>query len=112
MESSRKSAQLTKAIDSVTASFERALEAILARVVVSDPPIAIAIAYSGGLHHIHAPGEKAYRFFKTIKLNLDVLPINEYNNQFNLTVGSEEWKKAVIADLQHRLETKVPKLDE
>ena len=49
MESSRKSAQLTKAIDSVTASFERALEAILARVVVSDPPIAIAIAYSGGL---------------------------------------------------------------
>ena len=50
MESSRKSAPLTKAIDSVTASFERALEAILARVVVSgglDAPI--AIAYSGGL---------------------------------------------------------------
>ena len=49
MESSRKSLQLTKAIDSVTASFERALEAILARVVVSDSPIAIAFAYSGGL---------------------------------------------------------------
>lgn len=49
MESSRKSAQLTKVIDSVTTSFERALEVILARVVVSDPPLAIAIAYSGGL---------------------------------------------------------------
>lgn len=72
----------------------------------------MAIAYSGGLHHIHAPGEKAYRFFKTIKLNLEVLPIDEYNHQFHLPVGSEEWKKAVIADLQHRLETKVPKLDE
>lgn len=70
------------------------------------------VAYSGGLHHIHAPGEKAYRFFKTIKLNLDVLPIDSFNNQFALPIGSEEWKKAVIADLQHRLETKVPALDE
>lgn len=69
------------------------------------------VAYSGGLHHIHAPGEKAYRFFKTIKLNLDVLPIDSFNNQFALPIGSEEWKRAVIADLQHRLETKVPALD-
>jgi len=72
----------------------------------------MAIAYSGGLHHIHAPGEKAYRFFKTIKLNLEILPIDEYNQQFGEPVGSEVWKKAVIADLQHRLETKVPKLEE
>jgi len=50
MESSRKSVRLTKAIDSVTMRFERALEAILARVVVlggADAPM--AIAYSGGL---------------------------------------------------------------
>lgn len=49
MENSRKSPKLTKSTDSVTTSFERALEAILARVVVSDPPVAIAVAYSGGL---------------------------------------------------------------
>ncbi|MFM8464367.1 MAG: tRNA lysidine(34) synthetase TilS [Burkholderiaceae bacterium] len=47
MASSRKSVQATSAIADVTEQFERALEAILARVVVSD--VSVAIAYSGGL---------------------------------------------------------------
>jgi 1-acyl-sn-glycerol-3-phosphate acyltransferase len=70
------------------------------------------IAYSGGLHHVHVPGEKAYHFFKTLKMNLDLLDIADYKNMFPKPIGSEEWRKSVIADLQHRLETKVPVLDE
>lgn len=66
------------------------------------------IAYSGGLHHVHVPGEKGYRFFKTLKMNLETFPIQEYNQSFGDSIGSESWRKKVIDDLQHRLETKVP----
>jgi tRNA(Ile)-lysidine synthase len=48
MASSRKSRPPNKALAQVTERFERALEAILARVVVSGTD-AIAVAYSGGL---------------------------------------------------------------
>ena len=47
MASSRKSVQASSAIADVVEQFERALEAILARVVVSE--LSVAIAYSGGL---------------------------------------------------------------
>jgi len=47
MASSRKSVQTISAVADVTEQFERALEAILARVVVYEP--SVAIAYSGGL---------------------------------------------------------------
>ena len=70
----------------------------------------MAIAYSGGLHHVHAPGEKAYHVFQTLKLNLELLDITEYKASFAATEGSEEWRKLLLADLQHRLETKVPEL--
>ncbi len=40
---------MTEVVAHLTGQFERALEAILARVVVSDSPLSIAIAYSGGL---------------------------------------------------------------
>jgi 1-acyl-sn-glycerol-3-phosphate acyltransferase len=70
------------------------------------------LAYSGGLHHVHVPGEKGYHFFKTLKMNLELLDIADYKNIFPNPIGSEEWRKSVIADLQHRLETKVPVLDE
>jgi len=68
----------------------------------------MAIAYSGGLHHVHAPDENAYHFFKTLKLNLELIDIVEYKTSFAATQGSEEWRKLLLADLQHRLETKLP----
>jgi 1-acyl-sn-glycerol-3-phosphate acyltransferase len=70
------------------------------------------IAYSGGLHHVHVPGEKGYHFFKTLKMNLETFDIAAYKNIFGADTGSEGWRKKVVADLQHRLETKVPVLDE
>jgi 1-acyl-sn-glycerol-3-phosphate acyltransferase len=66
------------------------------------------IAYSGGLHHVHAPGEKGYRLFRTLKMNLETFEIDAYNKSFNEAVGTENWRTKVVADLQHRLETKVP----
>ena len=92
MESSRKSAQLTKAIDSVTASFERALEAILARVVVSDPPIAIAIAYSGGLDSsvlLHL----ATQYCQRQSISLHAIPLYAFHVHHGLSPNADEWLK-------------------
>jgi 1-acyl-sn-glycerol-3-phosphate acyltransferase len=68
------------------------------------------VAYSGGLHHVHAPGEKGVRIFKKLKMNLEIFDIKAYKESFGLQVGTDEWRKKVLADLQHRLETKVPQL--
>lgn len=68
------------------------------------------IAYSGGLHHVHAPGEKRLRVFKTIKMNLEAFQIVDYKNSNGAEPGSDVWRKILLEDLQHRLETRVPKL--
>jgi 1-acyl-sn-glycerol-3-phosphate acyltransferase len=84
----------------------------IAEVLEGLPSGKMIIAYSGGLHHVHVPGEKAYHFFKTLKMNLELMDIADYKNMFPKPIGCQEWRKSVIADLQHRLETKVPVLDE
>jgi hypothetical protein len=66
------------------------------------------LAYSGGLHHVQAPGEGFPKLFRTIKMNVEELDIAEYKAGFAAEEGSREWRKLVLADLQFRLETKVP----
>lgn len=69
----------------------------------------MVIAYSGGLHHVQVPGEGLPKMFKTIKMNLEAFEIPDYKAIFILAVeGSDEWRKALLADLQLRLETKCP----
>lgn len=68
----------------------------------------MVIAYSGGLHHVQVPGEGLPKLFKTVKLHLESLDIPSYKKMFNTTIGSEQWKQEVLADLQWRLENKVP----
>lgn len=66
----------------------------------------IAIAYSGGLHHVQHPGERLPRLFKTIKMNLEVLEIEDYKKQF--TTEGIELKKEIVADLEARLKRNCP----
>ena len=69
----------------------------------------IVIAYSGGLHHVQVPGEGLPKLFKTIKLNLEAFDIADYKAMFTEAAGdAEQWRKAVLADLQMRLETRCP----
>lgn len=70
----------------------------------------ILVAYSGGLHHVQIPGEFKPNFFKTLKMNVEVLDIDEYKSRFN-TEGIQ-WKKDVVADFQHRLENNCPVADD
>ena len=67
----------------------------------------MVIAYSGGLHHVQIPGEGTPRLFKTLKMNLEVFDIADYKAGFP-EPGTSKWKLAVLEDMQHRLETRVP----
>ena len=66
------------------------------------------LAYSGGLHHVQVPGEGLPKLFKTLKLNIEAFEISNYKQMFSSELSSTAWKKQVLDDLQHRLETKVP----
>ena len=66
----------------------------------------VLFAYSGGLHHVQAPGERLPRLFKTLKMNVEIMEIEQYKAQFHS--NGIEWKREVINDLQQRLETKCP----
>jgi hypothetical protein len=68
-------------------------------------------AYSGGLHHVQVPGEGLAKVFKTIKMNLEVFDIPTYKNSFPAHPGSQTWKVQVLDDMQHRLETKPPLIE-
>lgn len=69
----------------------------------------MVIAYSGGLHHIQVPGEGFPKLFKTLKMNLEAMEIPDYKAMFNSAIeGSDEWRKAMLSDLQMRLETRCP----
>ncbi len=67
-------------------------------------------AYSGGLHHVQVPGEGFPHLFKTVKLDVEVCDVADYKASFNAEMGSRAWKKLVLDDMQHRLETKPPRI--
>lgn len=66
----------------------------------------MVLFYSGGLHHVQAPGETLPRPFQTIRMNLEWFDVQEYKRRFS--ADPKEFRAQVIADFQHRLETNCP----
>jgi hypothetical protein len=66
----------------------------------------MVVCYSGGLHHVQAPGQFLPRIFKTIKMNLEMIDIADYKK--NLPTDPKAFKLAVVADFQQKLETRCP----
>jgi 1-acyl-sn-glycerol-3-phosphate acyltransferase len=66
------------------------------------------LVYSGGLHHIHAPGDRFPRLFKKVRLRLELLDIREYRGSLLNGRSPEEFKAQVIDDLTHRRDTLCP----
>ncbi|MCM2351297.1 MAG: 1-acyl-sn-glycerol-3-phosphate acyltransferase [Bacteriovoracaceae bacterium] len=65
------------------------------------------LCFSGGLHHVQAPGQHFPKLFKTIQMNFSYFDIKEYKSQF--PGSSLKRKLSMVQDLQHRLETDCPK---
>ncbi len=68
----------------------------------------ILFVYSGGLHHIQAPGDKYPRLFKTIKANFELVDIGYYKAQFK-HYAKENQKAKMIEDVALRLKNNLPK---
>jgi hypothetical protein len=68
------------------------------------------IAYSGGLHHVHTPGDRFPHLFKTIRLALEVVDIAEYRAA-RLEGGAKGFRRAVVNDLERRRDLICPPLE-
>ncbi len=68
------------------------------------------VAYSGGLHHVQAPGERLPRLFKTVRMNLELVDIAAYKAEMvargrGRTGG---YRRAVVDDLERRRDRLCP----
>ncbi len=68
----------------------------------------MVIFYSGGLHHVQIPGQVIPKFFKRIQIRCEKMNIQEYVMQMR-GIPNTTFKKAVINDLQLRLERNNPR---
>jgi hypothetical protein len=64
------------------------------------------LCFSGGLHHVQAPGQFFPRLFKPISMNFRKISIKEYKERFS--PHPRERKIQIIQDLQRMLETDCP----
>ncbi len=67
----------------------------------------ILFAYSGGLHHIQAPGDRFPKIFKTIEANLEIVEVSDYKKLI-ADKNHHSFKRAIMEDLNHRLEHHTP----
>ena len=67
------------------------------------------IAYSGGLHHVQAPGQCIPRLFKTLHMRVESLEIASYSRMI-ASNSFGRFKQAVIEDLQVRRDRYCPEI--
>jgi len=67
----------------------------------------ILFVYSGGLHHVQAPGDFYPRLFKKIKVNLEMVDIATYKNVMHAEQHTH-FIRNVVDDMERRLREHVP----
>lgn len=67
----------------------------------------ILFVYSGGLHQVHAPGDRFPRVFKRLRANAEILSIAGYKAQLPCN-DHRDFRDEVMSDLQKRLRQKLP----
>jgi hypothetical protein len=72
----------------------------------------MVVAYSGGLHHVQAPGERWPRLWKRIRVRLEALDIGRYREEMLAAGGHRGFKKAVVEDLERRRDAVCPPLEQ
>lgn len=59
------------------------------------------LAYSHGLHHIHAPGQRFPKLFRRAGITFESIDIAEYKDRF-CSDNDREFRRAIICDLEKR----------
>ena len=69
----------------------------------------LLFVYSGGLHHIQSPGQKLPKIFKRVKVNLELMDIDQYKQMIGQkTATFRAFKENLIDDLNQKLRLKIP----
>ena len=75
----------------------------IADILEAVPGGRMLVAYSGGLHHVQAPGERLPRIFRRIYLNLELIDIASYRDaREHEAANPAGFKRAVVQDLERR----------
>jgi len=73
----------------------------IADILHAFPTGKMLVLYSGGLHHVQAPGELSVRLFQRLQLTLELIDIAEYKR--GLSAGNlNEFRSLVKQDLERR----------
>ncbi|HEX2254548.1 MAG TPA: 1-acyl-sn-glycerol-3-phosphate acyltransferase [Thermoanaerobaculia bacterium] len=81
----------------------------IADLLQAIPEGRMLLAYSGGLHHVQAPGEHLPRLFRTVRMSFELVDVRDYRERLMAAAGGEEsFRRTVMADMDHRLVTHCP----
>jgi 1-acyl-sn-glycerol-3-phosphate acyltransferase len=80
----------------------------IADILEALPDGRMLVVYSGGLHHIQAPGELLPRAFKTVRCRMEMVDIAEYKRALGAEDSQADFRAAVIADLTRRRDAHCP----
>jgi 1-acyl-sn-glycerol-3-phosphate acyltransferase len=81
----------------------------VADIIMSMNDGKMLLAFSGGLHHVQAPGQHVPNFFRKIQMNIAYLDIADYKKKFPSDPRAQ--KLAIVQDLQNRLENDCPNMN-
>lgn len=87
---------------------EMTVRAGIADIIEALPDGRILTVYSGGLHHIQAPGELLARPFKTILCRFEMIDIAALKNELAVKYPDLGFRAAVIRDLTERRDVYCP----
>ncbi len=74
----------------------------IADILRAVPEGRMLLGFSGGLHHVHAPGDRWPRLFRKVRLVAEILDVAEYRSALLERGGEKGFKSAVIEDLTRR----------
>lgn len=80
----------------------------VAEILLAIPEGRLLFAYSGGLHHVQAPGERWPRLFRKVRMDFEVVDLAAYRDRFLAEAGRAGFRDAVIDDMEQRLIAKSP----
>lgn len=80
----------------------------IADLLQSIPSGRMLLTYSGGLHHIQAPGQPLPCVFKTMRMRLENIDIAGYRDSLLRRCGGPDFKKGVVRDLESRRDLYCP----
>jgi 1-acyl-sn-glycerol-3-phosphate acyltransferase len=80
----------------------------IADILEALPSGRMLMVYSGGLHHIQAPGDKLPRPFKPILCRFEMIDVVEYRRAVAERYPDLDFRRAVVTDLTQRRDTMCP----